>query len=229
MRPQPLPTSQADVNAIPQNQRGVSFFSGQPAPLGSLMPVTVTINGQSRQVLVTPEEADELRQGRMPQVRAFRQGNQWVPWYEYPAYDPYRDYWQYENSGWGGFGTGLVAGFIGAELIDSLFAPEVAYASPWAFATDDAYYQGYADAQNNWAGGWDAGSVGDWNTANVGGWGGDAPPQDAGSFDFNNSDFTGGNWDNGGADSGGGWDSGGSDSGSFDFGGGDSGGGSSDW
>ena len=147
MRPKPLPQSEAQVQAIPANQRGVSFFSSQPAPIGSLVPVTVTINGQSRQVLVTPEEAEEMRQGRMPQVRAFQQGGRYVPWYEYSNYDPYQDYWTYQNSGWGGFGTGVVAGLVGAELIDDLFAPRYGGGySPYAFATDDDYYRGYNDA-----------------------------------------------------------------------------------
>lgn len=149
VRPEPLPDSQPAVQAIPQDQRGVSFFSSQPAPLGSLVPVTITINGQSRQVLATHEEADELRQGRMPQVRAFQQNGRWVPWYEYQGYDPYNDYWRYQNAGWGGFGSGAVAGFIGAELLDSLFAPQYAYGggyAPYAFATDMDYYRGYHDA-----------------------------------------------------------------------------------
>lgn len=244
MRPQPLPASQADVNAIPQNQRGVSFFSGQPAPLGSLVPVTVTINGQSRQVLVTPEEADELRQGRMPQVRSFQQGNQWVPWYEYQTYDPYRDYWRYENSGWGGLGTGLVAGFVGAELLGSLFAPNYGYNTPWAYATDNGYYQGYADAvQQGDLGGYGGASNWDGNAGNIGGWdnsgsnadwsgtadgvtGMDAPSDFDSAINSSDaaSDWSG---DSGGwQDSGGGSDFGGSDFG----GGGDSGGGGGgDW
>ena len=123
--------------------------------------MTITVNGQSKQVLATPEEADELRQGRMPQVRAFNVSGRNVPWYEYDQYDPYRDYWRYQNSGWGGFGGGIAAGFIGAELLDDLFAPHryggyggyggFGYGgyggSPWAFSTDNDYYRGYYDAE----------------------------------------------------------------------------------
>ena len=83
VRPAPLPDSQPEVERVPAGQRGVSFFSSRPAPLSSLVPVTLTIGGQSRQVLVTPYEADELRQGRMPDVLAFQQGGRSVPWYEY--------------------------------------------------------------------------------------------------------------------------------------------------
>ena len=126
-RPPPLPQSQQDVNAIPAGQRGVSFFSGEPAPLGALVPVTLTVGGQPRQVYATPDEADALRRGQMPQVRAFNVGGQYVPWYEYNAYDPYRDYWRYENSGWGGFAGGALAGFVGAELLNDLTGPAYGY------------------------------------------------------------------------------------------------------
>ncbi|MDQ2686622.1 MAG: tetratricopeptide repeat protein, partial [Armatimonadota bacterium] len=150
VRPDPLPESQPEVQAIPADQRGVSFFSSQPAPLGQLVPVTITVGGQSRQVLATPAEADELRQGRMPQVRAFNVGGREVPWYEYDGYDPYRDYWRYHNAGWGGFGSGVLAGYIGSELLGSLFAPHYGYGgggyAPYAFATDTDYYRGYHDA-----------------------------------------------------------------------------------
>ncbi len=158
VRPQPLPENEQQVQAVPQDRRGVSFFSSQPAPLGSLVPVTITVNGQSRQVLATPAEAEELRQGRMPQVRAFNVNGQYVPWYEYNSYDPYRDYWPYQNQGWGGFGGGAVAGLVGAELLGDLFAPRgygyggfgyggYGYGSPFAFSPDNDYYRGYYDAQ----------------------------------------------------------------------------------
>jgi hypothetical protein len=185
------------------------------------VPVTITVNGQSRQVLVTPEEADELRQGRMPQVRAFQVNGRYVPWYEYQQYDPYRDYWAYQNSGWGGFGPGLAAGFIGAELLDSLAGPRYAPGyMPYAYATDNSYYQGYNDAmqaQDSYNFGGDSGGFDGFG-------GGDSSPyddtagvnfnDDGGTGDFGNNDFGGSNF-SGGSDF---------DSGGGDFGGGDSGG-----
>jgi len=223
VRPQPLPDTQPAVAAIPANQRGVSFFSGRPAPLGSLVPVTITLQGQSRQVLVTPDEANELRQGRMPQVLAFQQGGRYVPWYDYNAYDPYNDYWRYQNAGWGGVGAGVVAGFVGAELLGGMLMPAYGMGySPYAYATDMPMYQGYAAPAVDvgfQGGGYQGGGYNDTsgsdfmtsnNTDNSGGY------SDTGGSDFMTSD------DSGGSDSGGG-DSGGSDFG----GGGDSGGGDS--
>lgn len=154
LRPKPLPETQQQVSAVPADQRGVSFFSSRPAPIGSLVPVTVTINGESKQVLATPEEADELRRGRMPQVRTFDVQGQRVPWYAYNQYDPYNDYWRYQNNGWGGFGGGVVAGLVGAELLGDLFSPRYyggfggGY-SPYAFSTDNDYYRGYYDAEQS--------------------------------------------------------------------------------
>jgi len=213
VRPQPLPESQPAVAAIPADQRGVSFFSGRPAPLGALVPVTITLGGQSRQVLVTPDEADELRSGRMPQVLAFQQGGRYVPWYDYNAYDPYNDYWRYQNAGWGGFGGGIVAGFVGAELLSGLLMPAYGMGySPYAYATDMPMYQGYATPMAD--GGFQGGGYNDTGGSDF---------MTSGSASDNNSDGysdTGGSDFMTGGDTGGGFDSGGSDFGGSDFGGG---------
>ena len=217
-RPPPLPQSQQDVNAIPTGQRGVSFFSGEPAPLGALVPVTLTVGGQPRQVYATPEEADALRRGQMPQVRAFNVGGQYVPWYEYNSYDPYRDYWRYENSGWGGFAGGALAGFVGAELLTDMMMPSYGFGGygggygGYAFSPDMGYDNGasYAGADGGY-GGPDTGTY-------SGDQGGGADFVN----DYGSQGDPGGGTDFGGGDSGGGADFGGGDFG----GGGDSGGGS---
>jgi uncharacterized membrane protein YgcG len=222
-RPPPMPQNQQQVNAIPQDQRAVSFFSGQPAPLGSLVPVTITVGGQPRQVYATPQEAEELRRGQMPQVRAFNVGGQYVPWYSYNAYDPYRDYWQNQNQGWGGFGSGALAGFVGAELLNDLTRPNYGFGggyggySPYAFSPDFGYDQGYNQ-------GYDQGLVNaDQNTGADYGGGADFGGGDQGFNDWSGGD-SGGGVDFGGGDFGGG-DSGGG----VDFGGGGDFGGGSDF
>ncbi len=218
MRPS-LPETQAAVDAIPPKQRGVSFFSGRPAPLGSLVPVTITLNGQSRQVLVTPDEADALRRGEMPQVLAFQQGGRSLPWYAYDGYDPYREYWRYENAGWGGYGGGWTAGYFEAALLtDLLLTPTYGMGgyAPYAFATDMPGYQpGYADP--GFGSGGDFGGGGDFAGA-----GGDS----SGGYDtqgFDPGDAGAGDFFGGGFDSGGGGDFGGGDGGGGDGGGGDGG------
>ena len=222
-RPPPLPDSQPAVEAIPAKQRGVSFFSGRPAPVSSLVPVTLTLGGQSRQVLVTPDEADELRQGRMPQVRSFQTGGQSVPWYAYNGYDPYRDYWRYQNSGWGSM-DGFVAGYLTADLLGGMFMPNYGMGmgyGPYAYATDmPMYQQSYTD------GGYGGGGYGG-DFGNQGG--GDFGTQSGGDFG-NQGGYDTSGFDPGASGSGDFFsDSGGFDSGGFgdggDFGGGGDGGG----
>ncbi len=229
LRPPPLPDSQPQVDAIPAKQRGVSFFSGQPAPVSSLVPVTLTLSGQSRQVLVTPDEADSLRRGEMPQVRSFQSGGQSVPWYAYQGYDPYRDYWRYQNSGWGSY-DGFLAGYLTADLLGDMMMPSygMGYA-PYAYATDmPSYQQSYSDG--GYGGDFGAQGSGDFATpggdfGNQGG-GYDAQNYDTQGFDPGSSGS--GDFFTDGGGSSGGFDSGGDFSGGGDFGGdggGDGGGG----
>jgi len=238
LRPPPMPQSAAEALAVPMEQRGVSFFSGQPAAISSLMPVTITVAGQQKTVMATPEEALSLQNGQIPPVRSFGVNGNQVPWYAYNAYDPYRDYWTYQRSGWGG--GDFVAGFIGAELLDSLFTPRYygGWNSPYNFSPDYGFDHNYYGGQTDnfgmfggGAGGYDQGFGG-------GGSGYDQPfggtavdSNDYGDSGFDpgndpgNFDPGGGGVDPGSFDSGGG----GGDFGGGDFGGGDSGGGGGDF
>jgi len=157
VRPPEIPSSVNEAQAVPEEQRGVSFFSSQPASMSSLVPVTLNINGQTRTVMATPSEADEIRRGQIPAVRAFNDNGQMVPWYNYQSYDPYRDYYQYQNNGWRGFGSGAVAGFIGAELIDSLFRPSYYgnWYSPYGYSPGFGNFGGWNDY--GYAGGYNQG------------------------------------------------------------------------
>jgi tetratricopeptide (TPR) repeat protein len=146
--PIPFPTSQHQVNQVPEEQRGVSFFSSQPAPVSQLMPVTLNIDGQNKTVMATPLEADMIRRGQMPPVRSFNVGGQSIPWYAYEHYDPYNDYWTYQNNGWRGVAGGAIAGFIGAEMMNSLFAPRPYWGGGW----NSPY--AYGPGWDSW-GGWD--------------------------------------------------------------------------
>jgi tetratricopeptide (TPR) repeat protein len=147
IRPIDIPKSTAEAQHVPHEQRGVSFFSSQPAPISSLVPVTLNIDGQTRTVMATPAEAEQIRMGQIPPVRAFSSNGQMVPWYNYQNYDPYRDYYQYQNQGWGGFGSGAVAGFIGAELLDSLFRPNynAGWYSPYGYSPGFGSFGGWSD------------------------------------------------------------------------------------
>ena len=95
------------------------------------MPVKIVIDGQQRTVMATPAEAADIQRGSLPPVRSFTVGGQTVPWYAYQQYDPYRDYWAYQNLGWSTFAGDVVAGFIGAELFNSVLAP-CSYYGGWS-------------------------------------------------------------------------------------------------
>lgn len=147
VRPAEQAPDPEDPSAVPEKERGVSFFSSKPAPISRLVPVTINVDGVDRQVLATPSEAAEIAKGQIPAVRSFQVNGRVVPWYMYDGYDPYRDYWQYQRSGWSDLAAGAVAGFIGAELIDSLFS-RPAYAGSWISP------YGYAPGWDSW-GHWD--------------------------------------------------------------------------
>lgn len=238
---------QAEIDNIPADQRGVSFFSGRPLPTSELVPVTLTIQGQKRTVMASRDEAEAIRRGETPQVRAFEQNGQYVPWYENRNYDPYRDYY----GGYGG--RGALGTFVDFYVLSSLLGGGMfgGY-GPWGFGGwgygmgmpygFGGGYSGYYGPGAVYGDGGYGGSYG-----NYGGGGGDfggaadaAPVDNAGGFDFlgqqgyndtaqqpdsGGGGFFDGFFGGGGGDSGGG-DSGGDFGGGGDFGsGGDFGGG----
>jgi tetratricopeptide (TPR) repeat protein len=235
---------QEEIEQVPVEERGVSFFSGQPMPASQLVPVTIVIQGRRRTVMATPEEAAAIARGETPSIRVFQDPvtRRNVPWYENRNYDPYRDYYGY--------------------------GPTIVFVPPVFVPIYDVTYD-YGPAVYDHYGGWGYGGYG-WgmpeppggvytHDPGQGGWGGqggyvqEAPPEHAGGFDFfgqqgyneqgpgfdsGDSGDSGSSWfggdssgfDNGSSwsssDSGSSWDSGSSssDSGSSsDFGG------SSDW
>ena len=218
---------QAEIGQIPQNERGVSFFSGRPLPASELVPVTVVVQGQKRTVMASREEADSIMRGQTPQVRAFPGENgQYVPWYEQRNYDPYRDYY----GGWG-YNSG-VGTMVDLYLLSSLMGGGMfgGY-GPWGWGgygwgmsqppvfVDNTYYRpDYAPVGGG--GGYD--NAGGQDFFNGGG-NFDPSPDHTGGIDF----FGGGGYDEQGG--GGGFDFGGGDFGGGDFGGGGDGGGGFDF
>lgn len=182
---------QRAIDQIPESERGVSFFSGRPMPMSELIPVTIVIQGEKRQVLATRDEAEAIRRGETPQIRAFDQDGRQVPWYENRNYDPYRDY--YGGWGMGGFGS-----LVNLYLLTSLFGGGMF--GGWGHGTviNNNYY---GEGQGDFGGG------------GMFGGGAAEPVENTGDFDlFDQSDS---GFDVGGADFGGG------DFGGGDFGGSD--------
>jgi hypothetical protein len=210
--PQERDLLQHAVEEIPENERGVSFFSGRPMPMRDLVPVQIVIQGQKREVLATRDEAEAIARGETPNIRAFEQDGRYVPWYENRNYDPYRDYY----GGWGGFGGGGFGSLVNLYLLTHMFGGGLfggyGYGAPTVV---NNHYYGGGDGGGGLFGGGDFGGAG----------GAPAEVEHAGGFDFfgqggyddTSPDGGGGGGLFGGFDFGGGGDNGG---GGFDFGGG---------
>lgn len=174
---------------------GVSYFSSEPSQ--ELVPVEVNFGGSRKTVMVTPQERDELLDGRMPQLRGqYDQRGQFVPWYQVQGYDPYRDYGS-RNFLWD---------YMAMSAISNMFMPH--YGFGWGgglFGGHNYHYGGDTYVINNY----NDPSHNSSSSAFGGSGGGD--------FDFNSGsgggDFGGGGFDfggsSGGGDFGGGGDSGG--------------------
>lgn len=110
-----MSSATTDWNTVSRSERGVCFFCGRPVFLWELTPVTVTLNGRTQRVLACLRDLMTVRSGATPPVRAFVVEHHYVPWYAYPQYNPYRDYYA------GGYADGLLT----ADLYDAaLIAPQ---------------------------------------------------------------------------------------------------------
>lgn len=112
-------TATTDWNSVPKDEKGVCFFCSRPALLRELTPVTVNLDGKQQKVLACQDDLATVKSGQVPQIRAFQQGSQYVPWYAYQGYEPYRDY--YNNSYWGGGAGSFVTGMIAMNAIDNMY------------------------------------------------------------------------------------------------------------
>lgn len=179
----------ADQPDIFQPIKDVCFFCSRPGT-GDLAPVTMTIEGQKRTVLVCPDDLTDLRSGQSPKMRGQYQNGQFVPWYGVRGYDPYTQY------GSGSFLWDLVAiNAIGQMM------------SPWGWGW------GMGGGLGGWGGGFGGGA------SSPGESGGISDLDQSGSFggvdfgagsDFGGGDFGGsGGGDFGGGDFGGGGGGGG--------------------
>lgn len=86
---EPIPIdSRAPLYAPVDN---VCFLCSRPGN-NDLTPMQITLDGQRRTVMVCPFDAEDLRAGRPPSMRGRYVGQQFVPWYMTPGYDPYTMY-----------------------------------------------------------------------------------------------------------------------------------------
>ncbi|MEP6754196.1 MAG: tetratricopeptide repeat protein [Chthonomonadales bacterium] len=105
-----------DWNQVPQDDRGVCFFCSRPSRLSELTPVSVNLGNGEQKVLACFDDLQTIKTGQTPQIRAFNQGGQYVPWYASQSYNPYTDYY---SRGYGN--RSLLSDMIALSVVDSMF------------------------------------------------------------------------------------------------------------
>ncbi|WP_019498252.1 tetratricopeptide repeat protein [Pseudanabaena sp. PCC 6802] len=73
------------------------FFTSQPLRISEAQTRTIDVDGVPQRVLCSPACAAQIDRGQIPNIRAVRQYNTYIPWYRYPDYNPYRDYYSYDR------------------------------------------------------------------------------------------------------------------------------------
>ncbi|MDR3708068.1 MAG: hypothetical protein P4L33_07190 [Capsulimonadaceae bacterium] len=104
-----IPKSQEEVDEIPVEHRGLSFFTSMPASDTVLIAINVPIGESLRMVHALPTEVEAIHEGRMPLVRSFGLNGSVIPWYDWADYHPYLHYFEADNDGWAWLGSNIVA------------------------------------------------------------------------------------------------------------------------
>lgn len=113
-----IPENQQDVDEIPEDEQGVSFFSSRPLPRWALEELVIVIEGHERLVMATPQECQSYRDGDSPKVRGFSANGKTFPWYEFRNYDPYRHYWIARHRDWNIFRGGVTATLVKVDNLN---------------------------------------------------------------------------------------------------------------
>ena len=115
--PDGIPTSQDEIDVIPVNRRGLSFFTSKPALDTALIAINIPVGNSVRVVHALPVEVEAIRAGKMPLVRCFVVNGKLIPWYEWGDYCPYLDYFAAEADDWIWFGSSVVACCLPVEAL----------------------------------------------------------------------------------------------------------------
>jgi hypothetical protein len=121
---------------VPEEEKGVCFFCSRPSYLDELTPVTVKLEGERQKVLACMADLATIKTGAMPQIRAFEHQGRTVPWYAYPDYNPYNDYY---GRGYGG--GSLLSDMVTLSVIDHMFWSW--HRPAWGWGWGGGYGMGY--------------------------------------------------------------------------------------
>ncbi len=129
-------TDGTDWSSVPEEEKGVCFFCSRPSYLDELTPVTVKLEGERQKVLACMADLATIKTGAMPQIRAFEHQGRTVPWYAYPDYNPYNDYY---GRGYGG--GSLLSDMVTLSVIDHMFWSW--HRPAWGWGWGGGYGMGY--------------------------------------------------------------------------------------
>ena len=94
----------------------LDFFTSEPVPRDSMVPVEIEIGGQRRRVWASPQSAQRALNGQ-PQVATINANGRQMPWYNAPqSYNPWND--------WGSTMLNMMAVNM---MMDSIFRPHYGY------------------------------------------------------------------------------------------------------
>jgi hypothetical protein len=85
----PIPKFVAEAD----QERAACFFCSRPLTFRQAQSVQIPVNHTSRRVLACSACATQVLNNQLPPIRAIYYENHYIPWYRYPSYDPFRDYY----------------------------------------------------------------------------------------------------------------------------------------
>ena len=86
-----------DPSIHKSEQTGACFFCSRPQLMDQLKPHLIQQKSLQKQVLCCSACLAQLTSGQTPKVRTRKKNGRYVPWYSDRSYDPYRDYYQYDQ------------------------------------------------------------------------------------------------------------------------------------
>lgn len=113
-----IPSNQREVDALPFDERGASFFTSRPYPSAMLTRAYITVGGKEHRIVCTTEEAEQINTGARPMVRAFTIDGRTEPWYYWEMYNPFGNYWAAMNEEWLPGGKRAIVCFVPLDEVD---------------------------------------------------------------------------------------------------------------
>ncbi|MGO8671249.1 MAG: hypothetical protein ACLQVD_07800 [Capsulimonadaceae bacterium] len=96
----PIPKNQAEVDALPFDKRGASFFTSRPMPSEALCRTYITLGDRQNRINATHQEAEMILRGESMRVWSFTIDGVTAPWYAWEEYNPFDSYMAAREGEW---------------------------------------------------------------------------------------------------------------------------------